>query len=50
MTHIYYSPALYFDPTDLITAKQVPIYIDQNNEKNFFVDIDQAMTQVKVHW
>ena len=50
VTHIYYSPALYFDPTDLITAKQVPIYIDQNNEKNFFVDIDQAMTQVKVHW
>ena len=50
VTHIYYSPALYFDPTDLITAKQVPIYIDQNNEKNFFVDSDQAMTQVKVHW
>ena len=50
VTHIYYCPALYFDPTDLITAKQVPIYIDQNNEKNFFLDIDQAMTQVKVHW
>ena len=50
VTHIYYSPALYFDPTGLITAKQVPVYIDRNNEENFFVDIDQALTQVKVHW
>ena len=49
VTHIYYSPALYFDPTDLITAKQVPVYIDQNNEENFFVDIDQALSTVKVH-
>ena len=49
VTHIYYSPAIYYDPSGLITAKQVPVYIDRNNEKNFFVDIDQALSTVKVH-
>ncbi len=49
VTHIYYSPAIYYDPTGLITAKQVPIYIDRNNEKNFFVDIDKALAPVEVH-
>ena len=48
-THIYYSPGLYFDPTGLITAKQVPVYIDKNNEENFFVDIYKALEQVEVH-
>ncbi len=49
VTHIYYSPALYFDPDGLITAKQVPVYIDRNDEKNFFMDIYQALAPVKVH-
>ncbi len=49
VTHIYYSPALYFKPDGLITAKQVPVYIDRNDEKNFFVDIYQALAPVKVH-
>ena len=49
VTHIYYSPAIYYDPTGLINAKQVPVYIDRNNEKNFFVDIEKAMAPVEVH-
>ncbi len=49
VTHIYYSPAIYYDPTGLINAKQVPVYIDRNNEKNFFVDIDKALAPVEVH-
>ena len=49
VTHIYYSPAIYYDPTELIIAKQVPVYIDRNDEKNFFVDIDQALAPVQVH-
>ena len=49
VTHIYYSPAIYYDPTGLINAQQVPVYIDRNNEKNFFVDIDRVLTTVKVH-
>ncbi len=49
VTHIYYSPSLYFDPGKLITARQVPVYIDRNNEKNYFVDIDRALAPVEVH-
>ncbi len=49
VAHIYYSPALYYDPTELIVAKQVPVYIDRDDEKNFFVDIYQAMTPVEIH-
>lgn len=48
-THIYYSPALYFDPTELIIAKQVPVYIDRNDETNFFVDIYQALAPLEIH-
>ena len=48
-THIYYSPSLYFDPTGLIIAKQVPVYIDRNDEKNFFVDIYKALAPIEVH-
>ncbi len=48
-THIYYSRSLYFDPTELITAKQVPVYIDRDDEKNFFVDIDQALAPMEIH-
>ena len=49
VAHIYYSPALYFDPTELIIAKQVPVYIDRDDEKNFFVDIYQALAPVEIH-
>ena len=49
VTHIYYSRSLYFDPAGLIIAKQVPVYIDRNNEENVYVDIDQALAPMKVH-
>ena len=49
VTHICYSPSLYFDPTGLIVAKQVPVYIDRNNEKNIFVDIYQALAPMEIH-
>ena len=49
VTHICYSPSLYFDPTGLIVARQVPVYIDRNNEKNIFVDIYQALAPMEIH-
>ncbi len=49
VTHIYYSPSLYFDPTEMIIAKQVPVYIDRDNDKNFFVDIYKALSPVEIH-
>ncbi len=47
--HIYYSRSLYSDPTEMIIARQVPVYIDRNDEENFFVDIDQALAPMEVH-
>ena len=49
VTHICHSPALYFDPTPLIVSKQVPVYVDRNDEKNIFVDIYKALAPVEVH-
>ena len=48
ITHIYYK-TLRYDPTGLIIARQVPVYIDRDDEENFFVDIDQALAPVEVH-
>ena len=42
-TRVFYSRTFWRDPTDMIVARQVPVYIDRNNEKNCFVDIDRAM-------
>lgn len=47
--HVYYSRYLYFDPTDLFTAKEVPVYIDRMNEKYAFVDIDKVLPKVVDH-
>ncbi len=49
VTHIYFSRYLSFDPTDLFTAREVPVYIDRNNEKRFFVDIDAVLPPVAMH-
>ena len=44
---ICYSPTLYFDPTGMIASSQVPVYIDRNNEKNLYVDIDRVLSEEK---
>ena len=48
-THVFYSRYLYFDPTDMFTSDEVPVYIDRMNEKVFFVDIDAVLPKVVVH-
>ncbi|MBR6705560.1 MAG: hypothetical protein IKI84_02620 [Clostridia bacterium] len=45
--HICYSQALYCDPAGMITSKQVPVYIDRNNENNLYVDIDRVLAEEK---
>lgn len=47
--HVYFSRAFNYDPTDMITGRQAPVYIDRNNEKNFFLDIDKALAPVEIH-
>ncbi len=48
-THIYYSPSLYFNPEGMIISRQVPVYIDRDDENNFFVDIDQVLSPMEIH-
>ena len=47
--HIYYSRYLYFDPTDMLTADEVPVYLDRYDERNAYVDIDAILPKVVIH-
>lgn len=49
VTHIYFSRYLYFSPTDLLTAQEVPVYRDRNDERIAFVDIDAVLPPVRLH-
>ena len=48
-THVFFSRYLYFDPTDMFTSDEVPVYIDRSNEKAFYVDIDAVLPAIIVH-
>lgn len=47
--HVCFSRYLYFDPTDMLTADEVPVYLDRTNDKVAFVDIDAVLPKVVVH-
>lgn len=47
--HVYFSRYLYFDPTDMFTSQEVPVYLDRMNEKIAFVDIDAVLPKVILH-
>ncbi|MBR4500819.1 MAG: hypothetical protein IKP22_02870 [Clostridia bacterium] len=46
-TRVCYSHAFYSDPAGMITARQVPVYIDRNDGNNIYVDIDRVLTAEK---
>ena len=48
-THVFFSRYLYFDPTDMFTSQEVPVYLDRMNEKIAFVDIDAVLPKVVMH-
>ena len=48
-THVFFSRYLYFDPTDMFTSQEVPVYLDRMNEKIAFVDIDAVLPKVVLH-
>ncbi len=48
-THVFFSRYLYFDPTDMLTSDEVPVYIDRMNEKAFYVDIDAVLPKIVLH-
>ncbi|MBR4457404.1 MAG: hypothetical protein IKS31_00380 [Clostridia bacterium] len=47
--HVYFSRCLRFDPSDLLTAQEVPVYLDRMNDKVYFVDIDAVLPKVVIH-
>ena len=47
--HIYYSRYLFFNPSDMFTTDEVPVYIDRLGGKGVFVDIDAALPKVVLH-
>ena len=48
-THVFFSRYLYFDPSDMFTSQEVPVYLDRTNEKTAFVDIDAVLPKVILH-
>ena len=48
-THVFFSRYLYFDPTDMFTSDEVPVYIDRMDKKAFFVDIDAVLPGIVIH-
>lgn len=47
--HVYFSRYLYFNPEDLLTAKEVPVYVDLMDDKAYYVDIDAVLPKVVLH-
>ena len=49
VVHVYYSRYLYISVSDLLTSDEVPVYIDRNDRRVGFVDIDAILPRVEVH-
>ena len=49
VVHVYYSRYLYVNVSDLLTSGEVPIYIDRNDNRVGFVDIDAILPTIEVH-
>ncbi len=47
--HVFFSRFLYYDPSDILVGKEVPVYMDRMDEKTAFVDIDAIMPKVVLH-
>ena len=49
VAHVYYSRYLYVNVADLLTADEVPVYLDRMDDSVGFVDIDAVLPSIKVH-
>ena len=47
--HVYFSRYLYVNVEDLLTGDEVPVYIDRDDPKVGFVDIDAVLPKIEVH-
>lgn len=49
VVHVYRSRYLYTDVSKLLQSDTVPVYIDRDNEKIGFVDVDAVLPEIRIH-
>ena len=47
--HIFKSRDIFFDPQTLLKSEQVRVYVDNDNFKKYYVDIDEILPNVVTH-
>ena len=47
--HIFKSRNLFFNPIDIVTDMNVPVYVSPDNYKNYYVDIDAVLPNIEQH-
>ena len=49
VVHVYRSRYLYTDVSQMLKSDTVPVYIDRENEKYGFVDVDAVLPEIRIH-
>ena len=47
--HLFRSRDIYFDPTAIAMDAMVPVYVDPDNFRHYYVDIDSVLPKVQRH-
>ncbi len=47
--HLFRSRNIYFDPTAIAMDAMVPVYVDTDNFRHYYVDIDSVLPEVQRH-
>ena len=47
--HVWFSRMLTFNPHDMIKTDKIPVYLDRDDPKYAFVDVDAVLPRVEVH-
>ena len=47
--HIFKSRNIFFNPIDIVTDMNVPVYVSPDNYKNYYVDIDAILPNIEQH-
>ena len=47
--HIFKSGLVWVDPTPFLQDVQIPVYVDGDNFERYYVALDEALSQVKMH-
>ena len=49
VVHVFSSGILRFDPTEFLQDKEIPVYVDENNYKRYYMDLDSVLPDIKFH-